>query len=73
MTPGAGWAAGFRQNFAAAELGKQYSSVFVNPRPEWAVDNVKDFFNITEDLALLDIEFTEEDVVRAQFSGTSSY
>ena len=52
-------------DFAAAELGKQYSSVFVDPRPEWAVENVQEFFNIAEDLALLDIEFTEDDIVTA--------
>ena len=52
-------------DFAAEELGKQYSSVFVDPRPEWVVDNVKEFFDIAEDLAMLDIEFTEDDIVAA--------
>ena len=33
-------------DFAAAELAKQYSSVFVEPRPEWSVNDVKDFFCI---------------------------
>ena len=52
-------------DFAAAELGRQYSSVFVDPRPEWAVNNVKDFFNMSGSSALLDVEFTEEDIVTA--------
>ena len=39
--------------------------LFVDPRPEWVVDNVKEFFDIAEDLAMLDIEFTEDDIVAA--------
>ena len=52
-------------DFAAAELGKQYSSVFVSPRPEWIVRNVSEFFDVSEDASLTDIEFTEEDIIAA--------
>ena len=31
-------------DFAAAELAKQYSSVFVEPRTGWVVKDVKEFF-----------------------------
>lgn len=31
-------------NFAASLLSDQYKSVFVQPRQDWLVDNVKDFF-----------------------------
>ena len=52
-------------DFAATELGNQYSSVFVDPRPEWVVNNVSEFFDNNIASALTDIEFTEEDIVAA--------
>ena len=55
-------------DFAAAELGRQYSSVFVEPRPEWVVNNVREFFghgSEGDDQSLIDIMFTEEDIEAA--------
>ena len=52
-------------DFAATELGNQYSSVFVDPRPEWVVNNVSEFFDDNMASALTDIEFTEEDIFAA--------
>ena len=55
--------------FAASELSKQYSSVFVPPRAEWKVTDPKEFFNFTNTLdnesELVDIAFTEADIMRA--------
>ena len=55
-------------DFAAAELSRQYSSVFVKPRPEWVVDDVEKFFcasDLPEGPSLVDIEFTREDIESA--------
>ena len=53
-------------DFAADELGRQYSSVFVQPRPNWVVKNVREFFSQDHDgPTLTDIEFTEEDIESA--------
>ena len=55
-------------DFAAAELARQYSSVFVQPRPEWVVNNVKEFFKHSDEESnqvLTDIKFTEEDIEAA--------
>ena len=52
-------------DFAASELSRQYSSVFVNPRQEWKVADVKSFFTDTSDNFLSDISFTEEDIMKA--------
>ena len=55
-------------DFAAAESGRQYSSVFVEPRPEWVVNNVREFFGHDiegDDQSLIDIMFTEEDIEAA--------
>ena len=52
-------------DFAAAELGKQYSSVFVQPRPEWVVNDAKEFFTSDEVPSLTDIDFSEKDIVAA--------
>ena len=53
-------------DFAAAELGRQYSSVFVEPRPNWVVKNIEEFFNHEVDGPnLTDIDFTEEDIEAA--------
>ena len=55
-------------DFAAAELANQYSSVFVQPRPEWVVDDVDKFFgdvDTSEGPNLIDIEFTREDIEAA--------
>ena len=53
--------------FAAAELSKQYSSVFVSPRDEWKVEDPVDFFSSPDialtDPVLADISFTEEDII----------
>ena len=55
--------------FAASELSKQYSSVFVPPRAEWKVTDPKSFFNFSNtsenESALEDIPFTEEDIMKA--------
>ena len=55
-------------DFAAAELGRQYSSVFVEPRPEWVVKDAKNFFEKDsegDNQSLTDIIFTEEDIEAA--------
>ena len=49
-------------------LGIQYSSVFVEPRPEWVVEDVQDFFKPNQDddsQVLLDIMFSQEDIEAA--------
>ena len=51
-------------DFAASVLAEQYKSVFVQPRPEWLVSNVNDFFSSSESL-LTDIEFSEDDIETA--------
>ena len=55
--------------FAASELIKQYSSVFVSPRDEWRVTDPKNFFNFfsptEQESDLEDISFTEEDIIKA--------
>ena len=55
--------------FAASELSRQYSSVFVQPREEWKVQDPEDFFDFfgsaEEESSLADISFTEEDIVKA--------
>ena len=54
--------------FAAAELSKQYSSVFVSPRDEWKVEDPADFYSCPNialtDPILADISFTEEDIIQ---------
>ena len=55
-------------DFAASELSKQYSSVFVQPRPAWAVPNAKIFFSEEPQIgipSLTDIHFSEEDILKA--------
>ena len=52
-------------DFAAQVLSEQYSSVFVQPRPEWKVDNAKEFFSSSCSVGvpvLQDIEFSESDI-----------
>ena len=52
--------------FAASELSRQYSSVFVKPREEWKVKDAKEFFGSLEDgPSLTDITFSEEDIQKA--------
>ena len=48
-------------NFAAETLSDQYKSVFVEPRPEWKVDDPPDFFNHESNSipTFSDIPFTE--------------
>ena len=46
-------------------MSDQYKSVFVHPRQEWVVEDVKDFFTNTGgggDSLLTDIEFNEMDI-----------
>ena len=56
-------------DFAAEQLAKQYSSVFVDPRPEWVVNDPEEFFNrnieseVGEHLA--DIHFSEKEIEAA--------
>ena len=50
-------------DFAASILSDQYKSVFVQPRPEWLVDNVRDFFATGGDGPdLSDVKFSESDI-----------
>ena len=55
-------------DFAAEQLSRQYSSVFVQPRPAWAVPDVREFFSeepAADIPSLTDIKFTEEDIMKA--------
>ena len=54
-------------DFAAAELAKQCSSVFVEPRQEWLVNDVKEFFCDDQGTGkhLTDIDFSEKDIEAA--------
>ena len=56
-------------SFAAEELAKQYSSVFVTPRPEWVISDAREFFNKDIDSEvgphLADIIFSEKDIEAA--------
>ena len=54
-------------DFAAAELAKQYSSVFVEPRKEWVVKDAKKFFSadLGNGPSLADIDFTDKDIEAA--------
>ena len=54
-------------DFAASELSRQYSSVFVTPRQAWKIDDAKDFFKDSDDqvTSLSDIIFSEDDIVKA--------
>ena len=50
-------------DFAASKLSDQYKSVFVKPRPEWVVNDAKEFFaegGATH--ALTDIQFSIYDI-----------
>ena len=59
-------------DFAATLLSDQYKSVFV-PRPEWLVEDVKQFFKSDSvDKALSDVEFSEADVEYACQDGRIS-
>ena len=51
-------------DFAAKLLSDQFKSVFVKPRTDWLVDNVKDFFSSENEVsdALSDIQFCESDI-----------
>ena len=54
-------------DYAASVLFDQYKSVFVQPRSQWKVNNVKEFFSSqgTHGSVLTDIEFTENDIENA--------
>ena len=55
-----------KKEFRPAELERQYSSVFFQPRTNWVVKNVKEFFSKDHDgPTLTDIEFTEKDIESA--------
>ena len=50
-------------DFAAKLLSDQYKSVFVEPRPEWLVENLQDFFaSEAGGQALSDVDFSEIDI-----------
>ena len=50
-------------------LSQQYSSVFSQPRPEWSIPSISEFFRVNSGgptgPLLTDIEFTEEDIENA--------
>ena len=54
-------------DFAAGQLSKQYSSVFVQPRKEWTVPDVNNFFSENNDpeTSMSDIKFSEDDIMKA--------
>ena len=50
-------------DFAASVLSEQYRSVFVEPRQEWLVGNVDEFFaTASASNVLTDIDFSESDI-----------
>ena len=50
-------------DFAASVLADPYKSVFVQPRPEWTVKDIPEFFNSsTEGPKLSDLDFNETDI-----------
>ena len=53
-------------DFAASELSKQYT-VFVQPREEWKISDIRGFFQGTDspDNSLSDLAFSENDIVKA--------
>ena len=61
-------------DFAASLLAEQYNSVFVPGRPEWLVQDAKDFFASSSDdgPSLTDIEFSELDIELACMELSSS-
>ena len=62
-------------DFAASVLADQYKSVFVQPRPEWTVNDVKEFFGSGgEGPALADINFnaTDMEVACSELSSSSA-
>ena len=59
-------------------LSEQYSAVFSQPRPEWDIPSMEEFFKIVNSMPtgpiLTDIEFSESDIEYAysELSGSSS-
>ena len=56
-------------DYSAKILSDQYSSVFNQPRPEWDIENISEFFRIengsrASDM-LSDLDFTEDDIEQA--------
>ena len=53
-------------DYTAECLSKQYSSVFTQPRPEWTIPDMKEFFEVDSSRPtgpiLTDLEFTESDI-----------
>ena len=53
-------------DYTADCLSKQYSSVFSQPRPEWNIPDMKEFFGVDNSRPtgplLTDLEFTENDI-----------
>ena len=54
-------------DFAASVLSDQYQSVFVQPRPEWLVDDAEEFFTHSggDEPSIVDIDFSESDIEAA--------
>ena len=54
-------------DFAASVLSDQYQSVFVQPRPEWLVDDAQEFFANSDGAgpSIQDIDFSESDIETA--------
>ena len=65
-------------DYTADCLSKQYSSVFSQPRPEWNIPDMKEFFGVDNSRPtgplLTDLEFTENDIEYAcmELSSTSA-
>ena len=50
-------------NFTVEQLSEQYSSVFVDPRPEWTVTSPHEFFATESvDNTIIDFKFSEQDI-----------
>lgn len=53
-------------DFTVAQLSEQYSSVFVQPRPEWSVPSPQEFFATeSTEHKITDFDFSEQDIERA--------
>jgi hypothetical protein len=65
-------------DYSAMCLSEQYPSVFTQPRPEWSIENMKEFFKVDNSRprgpTLTYIEFSESDIEFAcsELSSTSA-
>ena len=65
-------------DYTAQCLGNQYSSVFTQPRPEWSIPSMKEFFGVDNTRPtgpiLTDVDFSESDIEYAcsELSSTSA-